>query len=142
VRSISRPQREGAILIRYVLGTSVAVALALATLSAGASSAQATSSSRCTVYIHTPTGSYSGYVIRSVRTSCPFARAVARASLRVIVRAGGSGNGFFSTRAYSPVTHRWYRVRCAGSGNVYTRRGVTVDCRAGIGARVVYRAWH
>jgi hypothetical protein len=131
-------------MVRYVssLSLSVAIALAAATFAAAALSAEAASSARCTVAVHTPTGWYKCYVIRNVRTSCPFARSVARASLRVIVRAGGAGNGWFSTRAYSPVTRRWYRVRCFANGNVYTSRGITVDCRAGIGARVVYRAWH
>jgi hypothetical protein len=85
---------------------------------------------------------YTGHVGRSSRTSCPFARAVGRASLRVIVDAGGAGDGDFYTRAYSPVTHRSYRVHCFANGDLDDPAyGMRVDCRAGIGARVVYRAW-
>ena len=124
---------------KHVLSIAVVAALAVAAFAASASSAQA--ASRCTVYANTAKGPYAGDVTRSVRTSCPFSRAVFGASIRVIVNAGGVGNGTFSTRSYSPVTKRWYRVRCAANGSLYTREHMTVDCRAGIGARVVYRAW-
>jgi hypothetical protein len=76
---------------------------------------------------------------------CSFARSVAETSLRAIIRTGRAGNGDFLTRATLPRTGRRYGLRCAATGNLYSQRGMTVDCRAGTGGgegsvRVLYRA--
>lgn len=83
---------------------------------------------------------YGGSVQRSYHTSCPFARNVVRASLRYIILAGAAGDGDFYTYAWSPVTLREYRVHCFAHGILDAPVGIRVDCRAGIGARVVYVA--
>jgi hypothetical protein len=104
-------------------------------------SAVARSSGSCRVGFWVAPHYYSGVVTRSVRTSCPFARNVTRASLRLIIRSGGAGDGDFYVRAWSPVTGRWYRVHCEANGDLYSADGIRADCRAGVGARVLYRAW-
>lgn len=75
----------------------------------------------------------------SDRTSCLFARSVFKASLNFIIRAGGAGDGDFFIRAYSPVTHRNYRMHCEAHG-MLTIEMHTV-CRGGHGARVAYSVW-
>ena len=64
----------------------VAAAAAAVVLVVPATSSAATSSpsGSCTVYVQTPAGPFSGWITRSSRTSCPFARNVARVSLRAI----------------------------------------------------------
>jgi hypothetical protein len=124
---------------RHGLSTAFVAALAVAAFAASTSGAQA--ASPCRAYVNTARGPFEGVVYRNVNASCPFARNVAAASMRVIVRAGGVGNGSFSTRAYSPVTHKLYRVRCDANGSLYTSERISVDCRAGIRARVLFRAW-
>lgn len=114
----------------------VAIAAALMLVA----SAGARASGSCRVGFWVGDHYYSGLVTRSVRTSCPFARNVTRASLRVIIRAGGVGDGDFYTRAWSPVTGRWYRVHCYANGDLWTPQGIRADCRAGIGARVIFNA--
>jgi len=122
-------------LTKFIASMVVVAALAVAASVTG----KAEAATSCTVAVQTQSGPFHGYVTRSDRTSCPFARNVARASLLAILRAGGARGGSFTTLAYSPVTRAWYRVRCFAYGNVWTRRGATVDCWAGIGAHVVYR---
>ena len=121
-----------------VLGLASALALVTATFAAGAPTASATSP-HCKIAARTMRGSYSGTVTGRAGTPCPFAREIAEASLRSIIRSGSAGNGNFSTRTHSRVTGRWYRVGCAAKGELYSRRGITVDCRAG-GVRVLYLA--
>jgi hypothetical protein len=118
--------------------------LVAATFPVGALAANGALSSRCNITVRTLHGRFSGTVTRSVPMSCPFARNVAELSLRAIIRTGGSGNGHFRTRASSPPA-RHYRLRCAATGNLYMRRGISVDCRAGTWAggkavRVLYQA--
>src|SRR5262245_43693994 len=113
----------------------------LAALTAGFTASRADAASyTCRAYAQTQRGPFAGTVTASTHTSCPFARAVFGASLRRIVAAGGVGNGSFSTRAYSPVTRRWYRVRCDANGSLYTNERMKVDCRAGLGARIAFLA--
>lgn len=121
--------------------TAAAALLAAACLVLAATTAQARSSRPCSVSGYVVGQYVSGYVSASYHTSCPFARRVALASERFIIRAGGAGDGDFYTLAYSPVTRRWYRAHCFAHGDIYRSFGIRVDCRAGIGARVVYRAW-
>ncbi len=83
---------------------------------------------------------YTGNVTRSWRTSCPFAKRVAAKSLTFIVNSGGTGNGDFYVRVYSPVTYKTYRMHCFANGGLRTSYGMHVDCRGGIGARVTYTA--
>jgi hypothetical protein len=92
----------------------------------------------CSVSVRAGGTVYTGAVTRSVRTSCPFARNVTRASLRYIIAAGGSGDGDFYTHAWSPITHREYRVHCQADGDLNTSYGMRVTCRAGHSARVSY----
>jgi hypothetical protein len=115
------------------------VGLALTGTASAHGNLAASKPASCYVTVPTQLGTFDGVVDRSDRTSCPFARNVAQASLLRIVATGGVGRGAFTTSAWSPVTHRWYTVRCAAYGDVYDK--VRVDCRAGIGARVIYRAW-
>jgi hypothetical protein len=52
--------------------------------------------------------------------------------MTVIVKAGGAGNGDFFTRAYSRVTHHWYRLHCFANGDLNTTTAqprMSVDCR-------------
>lgn len=72
-------------------------------------------------------------------TSCAFAENVFKASMKFIIRAGGQGDGDFYVRAYSPTTHRNYRVHCWADGMLTVL--MHVDCRAGHGARVTYNVW-
>src|SRR5262245_24100736 len=116
------------------------VMVALLAAVAGFASGKAAAAPSCRAYVQTQSGSYEGVVTTSYRTSCPFARNVTRASLRYIVAEGGRFHGSFTTSAYSPVTYMWYRVRCSAYGDLY-QGAMNVDCRAGVGARVVYRAW-
>jgi hypothetical protein len=118
----------------------IALSLALAAV-ASFGAARAEAASLCRAYISTQSGPFEGVVYRSYRTSCPFARNVAAAAMRRIVAAGGAGNGRFTARAYSPVTGRSYRATCSANGDVWTARGAVVDCRAGFGACVLFRAW-
>jgi hypothetical protein len=122
---------------RIIFGIVVVAALSV---TAGFASGKAEAAPSCYMYVQTQAGRYEGVVTTSYRTSCPFAQNVAQASLRYIVAAGGRGDGPFTTSAYSPVTHMRYRVRCFAYGDLYAR-AMNVDCRAGIGARVTYRAW-
>lgn len=121
---------------RFIFGLVAIAAFAMIGLGTG----RAAAASSCSALVHTRAGSYEGVVDRSDRTSCPFARNVARTTLRFVVAAGGVGDGPIATRAYSPVTRKWYSVRCLANGDLY-RSVMRVDCRAGIGAHVVYRAW-
>jgi hypothetical protein len=95
----------------------------------------------CAVRVYVQGKYFSGRVIRSYHTSCPFAQNVTRESLRYIIIAGGAGDGDFYLNAWSPVTRKSYLVHCFANGDISSSYGVHVDCRAGIGARVVYRAW-
>jgi hypothetical protein len=92
----------------------------------------------CSVAVRAGGALYTGTVTRSSHTSCPFARNVTRASLRYIISHGGSGDGDFIVYAWSPVTHRWYRVHCQADGDLNASYGMHVACRAGNRARVVY----
>jgi hypothetical protein len=126
------------------LAAALVIALAIVGLGlTGTASAHgnpaASRAASCYVTVPTQLGTFDGVVDRSERTSCPFARNVVRASLRRIVATGGVGTGAFTTSAYSPVTYKWYTVRCYAVGDLYD--ALRVDCRAGIGARVIYRAW-
>ena len=121
--------------ILVILGVVIGLAVVAAPV------ASASPSGSCTMSVRTQAGWFNGRVTRSSQTSCLFARNVASASLRAIIRMGGVGNGPIQVRAYSPVTHATYRVSCHANGDIWSRRGVAVDCRAGIGARVAYRAW-
>lgn len=137
-------QQDGRRIGVRALSVAVTLGLTAATLAAGASTAHGAPSSRCNITVRTLRGRFSGIVSRSVPTSCPLARKVAETSLRTIIRSGGTGSGHFSTRASSAPT-RPYRLRCAATGNLYMRRGISVDCRAGAlaggrGVRVLYRA--
>lgn len=123
---------------RKLLAT-LALAAALV-LSAQAGAAAGSSRLHCFIRVRAGGSAYLGRVTRSVRTSCPFARNVARASLRFVIRHGGAGDGDFYVFAWSPVTRRWYRTHCFADGDLYSTSGSRVDCRAGHGARVVYRA--
>src|SRR5262245_42423804 len=117
-----------------------AVVLAAVAAVAGVASGMASAAPSCRAYVQTQSGRYEGVVNTNYRTSCPFARNVAQASLRKIVASGGWYRGGFTTSAYSPVTGMWYHVSCSANGDLYDG-GMNVDCRAGVGARVVYRAW-
>jgi hypothetical protein len=74
-------------------------------------------------------------------TSCPFAQRVMRSATNYIVRHGGAGNGNFYVRVYSPVTLKWYWMNCEADGDIHAAQGIRVDCRGGIGARVVWTAY-
>ena len=113
-----------------------ALALCLVT---GTSATAATKGS-CFVSLSAGGQIYTGYVTRSVRTSCPFPRNVTRVSLRFIIRHGGVGDGDFYVRVYSPVTLKWYRTHCFANGDLYGSERMHVTCFAGIGAKVVYVA--
>lgn len=110
-------------------------------LSAVVGTAQASTRGSCLVTVGAGGQVYAGLVTRSVRTSCPFARNVTRASLRFIIRHGGVGDGDFYVFAWSPVTRRWYHVHCFANGDLRASYGMRVSCRAGIGALVRFRAW-
>lgn len=118
-------------------GAIVAVFIAASLVSFNGRPADA-ASRPCSVSVRAGGSTYYGAVTRSVRTSCPFARNVTRASLRYIIAAGGSGDGDFYTHAWSPVTHREYRVHCQADGDLNANYGMRVTCRAGHGARVSY----
>jgi hypothetical protein len=118
----------------------VVVVIAGLAVAAGFATSKASAAPSCHAYVQTQSGRYEGVVDTNYRTSCPFARNVAAASLRQITAAGGRFHGTFTTSAYSPVTGMWYRARCSAYGDLYNG-AMNVDCRAGIGARVVYRAW-
>jgi hypothetical protein len=139
-------QTHSAAIGAKALSLSVTLGLAAATLATGTPAAKAKpTSARCNITVRVLRGRFSGSVTRSVPASCPFARKVAETSLRAIIGAGGGGNGYFSTRAYSPRAPRGYRLHCTATGNLYARRGISVDCRAGTGAggkavRVLYLA--
>jgi hypothetical protein len=75
----------------------------------------------------------------SDRTSCAFARNVFKSSMKFIIRAGGQGDGDFYVRAYSPTTHKNYKVHCWADGMLTVL--MHVDCRAGHGAHVTYNVW-
>lgn len=120
---------------RLALIAVMAATCAMATTTA----APARTNLGCYVNLWVSGKTYTGRVVRSYHTSCPFAKRVTAASLRFIVTHGGSGDGDFYVRAYSPVTFRWYRMHCFADGDIYGS-GIHVDCRGGIGARVVYNA--
>lgn len=103
--------------------------------------AQGASRLGCHVNIWVHGQSYTGRVVRSGRTSCPFARRVTAKSLTFIVNAGGVGDGDFYVRVYSPVTHKTYRMHCYADGDLNTSEGMNVTCTGGVGARVHYKAW-
>jgi hypothetical protein len=90
------------------------------------------------VWIHGQT--YTGTVIRSWRTSCPFAKRVTAKSLTFIVNHGGQGDGDFYVSVYSPVTFKWYQMHCQANGDLRASFGMNVTCRGGIGALVHYVA--
>ena len=117
------------------------VLAALLAALAATSVASASSNLSCRVSVYTTGKYFSGVVLRSDHTSCPFARNVTRVSLALIIHSGGAGDGDFYVRAYSPVTIKWYLVHCFAHGDIRSTYGIQVDCRAGIGARVVYHAW-
>lgn len=117
----------------YLIAAAIVLAVVVRVETAGAATP-------CSVSVRADGRTFYGQVVRSVRTSCPFARNVTRASLRFIVRAGGVGDGDFYVWASSPVTHRWYRAHCWANGDLRSSSGMRVDCRAGIGARVIYHA--
>lgn len=117
------------------------VIVLLAVLAVAAGRATAAPAASCYFTTWTADGPYHGDLSRTSRTSCPFARNVFRAFISVAVRAGGAGDGPLSLRTYSPVTRRWYRVRCHANGDLYSSQGMRVACRAGIGAAVAFRAW-
>lgn len=127
-----------------VLSLAVALGFVAATLATGTPGANAVPSSRCNIAVRTLRGHFSGAVTRRAAVSCAFARGVAETSLRAIIREGSGGNGDFSIPAHRGATGRWGRVRCAAKGNLYSRRGIGVDCggrtRTGESMRVVYRA--
>lgn len=105
--------------------------------------APAASSSRLGCYVNVLVSgrTYTGTVTRSYRTSCPFAKRVTASSLRYIVKRGGAGDGDFYVTVWSPVTLKWYRMWCLADGDIHDPSlGVHVDCRGGIGARVIYTA--
>lgn len=128
-----------------VLSFVAALGFVAAILATGAPAAKTAPSSRCNIAVRTLRGRFSGIVTRRVGSSCLFARRVGEVSLRAIIRTGSAGNGDFSTRAYKRVTGGWYRVRCSANGDLYSQRGISVDCRAGTKAgdrtvRVLYQA--
>lgn len=128
-----------------LLGFVVALGLGAATFPAGSSAARKASPSRCTVGVELLRGKFAGTVTPDSATPCTFARIVAETSLRAIIRTGRAGNGDYVIRAASPRTGRRYRLRCAATGDLYSGRGVTADCRAGAGGgeaavHVLYRA--
>lgn len=122
--------------LKYFMAAFLAAVLALA--AAPVTGAHSTGS--CRVGFYAGGKFYSGLVTKSIRTSCPFARNVTKASLRFIIHHGGSGDGDFFVFAWSPVTQKWYHVHCFANGDLYNSYGIRADCRAGIGARVKYRA--
>lgn len=103
-------------------------------------SSKPASAATCQANVWVHGQSYTGQVIRSYRTSCPFARRVTAKSLTFIVNHGGSGNGDFFVRVYSPVTYKTYVMHCYANGDLYTSEGMNVTCTGGIGARVHYLA--
>jgi hypothetical protein len=115
-------------------------AVTLLSLGAGVAKAPAAESLSCGVRVYVEGEYYGGTVLRSDHTSCPFAQNVVRSSLRFIIWSGGAGDGDFYTYAWSPVTLKNYRVHCFAHGDLNDYYGVHVDCRAGIGARVIYHA--
>lgn len=121
--------------MRYLATLTAVLALA----GAAATGARAQPALGCTVNVWIGGETYSGAVVRSINTSCPFARRVTAASLRFVVVHGGAGNGDFYVTVWSPVTYRWYRMHCYANGDI-NNGGIRVDCRGGIGARVVYIA--
>lgn len=123
---------------RRILGSLAIVALFFAA-SLVSIDGKADAAAPCRVSLRLYGQTFTGTVIRSSRTSCPFARNVTRASLRVIINAGGAGDGDFYTHAWSPVTLRWYRVHCEANGDLYARYGIHVTCTAGSGALVIYK---
>jgi hypothetical protein len=125
--------------MKRLLSTAAIVAIFVASSLANIGHSATTRS--CATSVRVAGREYVGTVTRSIRTSCPFARNVERAALRQIVRAGGAGDGDLWTVAYSPVTLRWYAVHCTADGDLYRGVGIHVDCRAGVGARVVFWAW-
>lgn len=102
--------------------------------------AQSASTLGCHVNLWIHGQTYTGRVIRSWRTSCPFAKRVTAKSLTFVVDHGGQGNGDFYVRVYSPVTYKTYRMHCFGNGDLYESFGMDVTCTGGIGARVHYVA--
>jgi hypothetical protein len=116
------------------------VAVAALAVAAGFATGQASAAPSCYAHVQTQTGNFTGLVGANYQTSCPFARNVAQASLRGIIASGGRYHGPLRTSAYSPVTGMWYRVNCSAYGDLYLG-AMNVDCQAGIGAHVTYRAW-
>jgi hypothetical protein len=123
----------------------VTLGLVVAMASTGSPPAKAASPSRCTITVRMLRGRFSGTVTRRTSTPCPLARNLAETSLRAIIRAGGKGNGDYRTRAASLRNGRRYVLHCVATGNLYSPRGVAVECRAGSGrgkaaVGVLYRA--
>lgn len=124
--------------MKVLIAAAAVLAAALILLPGTTGAAVRASDGHCFVSVRAGGEWFTGRVTRSVRTSCPFARNVTRASLRFIIRHGGVGDGDFYVWASSPVTHRWYHAHCFANGDLYSSYGNHVDCRAGHGARVVY----
>jgi hypothetical protein len=120
----------------------ILTALALALIAASTSPAQAKTTGRCFAQSYINGEWWVGYVGVTVNTSCPFAQRVTRAAISFVIRNGGVGPGAFYITAFSPVTYRWYRMRCYSTGDLYANGRATVDCRGGINARVVFTAYH
>src|SRR6476659_1448643 len=106
-----------------VLSLAVALELVASTPAAGAVAAKAAPSPRCGVTVRMLRGRFSGSVMRTVGTSCAFARGIVEVSLRAMIRAGGDGSGEFSTLV-SPRPTRGYPLRCVARGNLYSQRGI------------------
>jgi hypothetical protein len=105
-----------------------------------AGTAKATTHQSCYVNVWVGGQEYNGFVTRSYRTSCPFARRVTARSLRFIVNHGGEGDGDFFVNVFSPVTFKTYRMHCLANGSLYSSEQMHVTCRGGIGAMVRYVA--
>jgi D-glucuronyl C5-epimerase C-terminus len=145
LRSGAEMQKQSKAVASSVLCLIVALALVPATSAGGAFAATSASSPRCNISIRTLRGTFSGSVTRTVGASCSFARHAAETSLRAVVQEGGAGTGNFSAWVQPRGTQRRFRVRCAATGDLYSRLGITARCRAGTGGggtavRVVYRA--
>jgi hypothetical protein len=140
----SKVQERSRLIATGVLSLAVAQGLVTGT-AAGAVAAKAASSPRCNITVTMLRGGFSGIVNGRMGASCALARHIAEVSLRAMVRAGGDGSGEFSTSASPRRTTREYHLRCVARGNLYSRRGIRVDCGASPGAggttiRVLYRA--
>lgn len=114
------------------------IALSLVTAQTISAATPTQTSNRCYTQSYINGKWWTGNVTVSLHTSCPFAQRVTRAAISFMVRHGGVGDGDFYVRVYSPVTYKWYTMDCAAHGDLRTT--MYVDCRGGIGARVVFTA--